>query len=230
MESNKDEALRCLTIAQRHRDAGNLPSARKFCQKSITLFSTPEAEKLLDSIDRVDPSSSGPEPSTSNGNGNSKPFSSSTETHPSAAGAKHRHTASSGNGGTAGGSGGEKREYTPEQHGVVKRVRACKVTEYYEILSVKRDCDEGDVKKAYRKVCSFQMFYMYFIEYWNSVQLALALHPDKNGAPNADEAFKSEPRPTIILTELTPLYSGIQSIPSIIRQVYSPQKQFLSPY
>src|ERR1700685_1873795 len=118
MESNKDEALRCLAIAQRHRDAGNLPSARKFCQKSITLFYTPEAEKLLDSIDRVDPSSSGPEPSTSNGNGNSKPFSSSTETHPSAAGAKHRHTASSGNGGTAGGSGGEKREYTPEQHGV----------------------------------------------------------------------------------------------------------------
>jgi DnaJ homolog subfamily B member 12 len=154
MESNKDEALRCLNIAQRHRDTGNLPSARKFCQKSITLFSTPEAEKLLDSIDRAD-SSSRPEASTSNGNGNAKPFSSSTETNPSAAGAKHRHTTSSANAGTAGGSGGEKREYTPEQHSIVKRVRACKVTEYYEILSVKRDCEEGDVKKAYRKVCAF---------------------------------------------------------------------------
>jgi DnaJ family protein B protein 12 len=150
MESNKDEALRCLTIAQRHRDSGNLSSARKFCQKSINLFATPEAQKLLESIDRVDSASSGPEASTSNGNG--KPFSSATETHPSAAGAKHRHTASAANG-TAGGSGGEKREYTPEQHAVVKRVRACKVTEYYEILSVKRDCEEAEVKKAYRKVC-----------------------------------------------------------------------------
>jgi len=81
----------------------------------------------------------------------SSSFTSSTETHPSAAGTKHRHTSSSANG-AVGGNGGEKREYTLEQHAVVKRVRGCKVTEYYEILSVKRDCDEGDVKKAYRKV------------------------------------------------------------------------------
>jgi hypothetical protein len=34
-------------------------------------------------------------------------------------------------------------------------VRTCKVTEYYEILEVKRECEEADVKKAYRKVsCS----------------------------------------------------------------------------
>jgi DnaJ homolog subfamily B member 12 len=164
MESNKDEALRCLAIAQRHRDAGNLPSARKFCQKSIALFSTSEAVKLLNSIDRMDSSSSGPEASTSNGTGNGKPFSSSTETHPSAAGAKHRHTPSSANGGTAGGSGGERREYTLEQHAVVKRVRACKVTDYYEILSVKRDCEEGDVKKAYRKVHLYERLITLYTE------------------------------------------------------------------
>jgi hypothetical protein len=35
MESNRDEALRCLAIAQKHRDAKNYPSARKFAQKSI---------------------------------------------------------------------------------------------------------------------------------------------------------------------------------------------------
>ena len=55
----------------------------------------------------------------------------------------------------------------------------------------------------------------------NSLQLALALHPDKNGAPNADEAFKSEPYPTIVsnVTELTYICSGIQGIPGIIRPV-----------
>lgn len=151
MESNREEALRCLPIAQKHFDAGNLPSARKFCQKSIALFETPQALKLLASINASSASSSSV-PETS---GNAK---SQTEEHPSASGMKHRHAngtstnGSSGNG-TAGGMGGEKREYTPEQHTVVKRVRGCKVTEYYEILAVQKDCEDAEIKKAYRKVC-----------------------------------------------------------------------------
>jgi DnaJ family protein B protein 12 len=140
MESNKDEALRCLSIAQKHYDSGNLPSARKFCQKSKALFETSQADKLLAAIDNAASSSSSSAKSQAEG-------------HPSAAGMKHRSTQSANTNGTAGGMGGEKREYTHEQHVVVKRVRACKVTEYYEILAVSKDCDEADIKKAYRKVC-----------------------------------------------------------------------------
>ncbi|KAJ3763826.1 hypothetical protein EV360DRAFT_32763 [Lentinula raphanica] len=174
---NKDEAIRCLSIAQKHRDAANYSSARKFAHKSIALFETPEARKLLDSIDEAEASTSassssnGPSGSTSTTTPSSS--ASGAETHPSASGATHRHTQSSGTkaNGTAGGMGGKKRDYTDEQHAMVKKIRACKVTEYYEIMSLKRDCEEAEVKKAYRK-------------------LALALHPDKNGAPGADEAFK----------------------------------------
>ncbi|KAF9266944.1 DnaJ-domain-containing protein [Marasmius fiardii PR-910] len=182
---NKDEALRCLAISQKHRDARNYSSARKFCQKSIALFDTPEAHKLLESIEAAEGSAS----SSANDEGSTSPAgaSTATEEHPSASGTKHRHTrkeskAQTSSNGTAGGLGGENREYTTDQMEVVRRVRSCKVTEFYEILAVKKDCDEADIKKAYRK-------------------LALALHPDKNGAPGADEAFKMVSKAFQILSD-----------------------------
>lgn len=187
MESNKDEALRCLHISQKQRATGNLTSARKFAQKSLALFSTPEAVKLLEVIDSEatsSASSAGSSSSSTFGFAPSEPssFTSATETHPSTSSTKHRHVpptakASSESSGTT-----EKREYTAENLAVVKRVRGCKVTEYYEILAVKRECEEADVKKAYRK-------------------LALALHPDKNGAPGADEAFKMVSKAFQILSD-----------------------------
>jgi DnaJ homolog subfamily B member 12 len=158
MESNKDEALRCLNISQRHRAAGNLSSARKFIQKSLALFSTPEAVKLLELIDSEGPSSSsspssGRSSSSASAGTDPTSFTSATETHPSASGAKHRKAPlASKSTSRASSMKEEKREYTAENIAVVKRVRACKVTEYYEILAVKRECDEADVKKAYRKV------------------------------------------------------------------------------
>jgi DnaJ family protein B protein 12 len=97
----------------------------------------------------------------------------------------------------ASGSGSKKREFTPKQMEVVKRVKSCQHHEYYKILAgesereshkqetdstVEKSCTENDVKKAYKK-------------------LALALHPDKNGAPGADEAFKSKSRLCQLLEE-----------------------------
>jgi DnaJ family protein B protein 12 len=160
MESNKDEALRCLHISQKHRAAGNLTSARKFVQKSLALFSTPEAVKLLAIIDsEASSSSSSPSSggSSSSASAATDPtsFTSATETHPSASGTRHRSAPSGAESTSKTTSTKEKRDYTAENLAVVKRVRTCKVTEYYEILEVKRECDEADVKKAYRKVsCS----------------------------------------------------------------------------
>lgn len=182
MEVNKDEALRSLSIAQKHYNASNYPSARKFCLKSIALYETPEAAKLLARINEMAASAPTSESAQSATN-------TTTEEHPSAAGIKHRNTKPQANGsGTAGGMGGEKRDYTPEQAKVVQRVRSCRVTEYYEILEVKKDCEDNEIKKAYRKVCVTRVY----VRSLNSCifQLALALHPDKNGAPGADEAFK----------------------------------------
>ena len=159
MEGNKDEALRALGIAQKRLQESNYAAARKLAQKSLALFRTPEGQKLLDIVEREATRAQGGASdagSTSTGAGTKSTFSSGAETHPSASGAKHRHgggeSSKSTSGPSASASSGEKRDYTPENMAVVKRVRACKVTEYYEILELKRECTEADVKKAYRRV------------------------------------------------------------------------------
>ena len=54
--------------------------------------------------------------------------------------------------------------------------------DYYEILGIPRTATEDEIKKAYRK-------------------LALRLHPDKNKAPQAEEAFKQLSKACACLTD-----------------------------
>lgn len=61
-------------------------------------------------------------------------------------------------------------EYTTEQHELCERIRKCK--DYYEVLKVTKDATDTEIKRSYKK-------------------LALQLHPDKNRAPGAVEAFKA---------------------------------------
>jgi len=168
---NADEALKCLKLAQRYRDAGEYTSARKFAQKSINLQSTPEAMKLLSVINVEAESSSKTSGSSS--------WSTGAETSASASSTRSRVNVAPDSDSS---SAPKKATYTEAQIKLVRRVRNCKVTDYYQILEVEKTCDENDVKKAYRK-------------------LALQLHPDKNNAPGADEAFKMVSKAFQILSD-----------------------------
>ncbi|KAI4379461.1 hypothetical protein MLD38_005756 [Melastoma candidum] len=78
---------------------------------------------------------------------------------------RHRAPAS----GTTTTSSSSTVNYTEEQVSIVRQIR--KKKDYYEILGLEKSCSVEDVRKSYRK-------------------LSLKVHPDKNKAPGADEAFK----------------------------------------
>ncbi|KAJ6829755.1 chaperone protein dnaJ 49-like [Iris pallida] len=67
-------------------------------------------------------------------------------------------------------SSSSSKEYTEEQVTIVKQIKTQR--DYYQILGVEKSCSVEDVRKAYRR-------------------LSLKVHPDKNKAPGAEEAFKA---------------------------------------
>uniref|UniRef100_A0A023F2K7 Putative chaperone protein dnaj n=1 Tax=Triatoma infestans TaxID=30076 RepID=A0A023F2K7_TRIIF len=156
MEVNKDEAERCIELAEQFMSEGKHDKAEKFLLKSEKLYSTQKARDLLDKL-RCFKSATG---------SSMKPEESVRRRSASSGGKKEKVSA--------------EMDYTSEQLEAVKRIKKCK--DYYEILGVSKDATDSEIKKAYKK-------------------LALNLHPDKNRAPGAAEAFKAIGNAVAVLTD-----------------------------
>jgi DnaJ homolog subfamily B member 12 len=129
----RTNTCRALEIARRKKAEGDVAGALKFAKKSQALFSNPQTEGFLATLADV-PTSNGTAyasgtstPSTPNGEG-------PTPRKPKPS--EHKQ-------------GRQDTQYTKEQMTVVERVRKCKHHQYYEILELKTEATDSEVKKRY---------------------------------------------------------------------------------
>lgn len=135
MESNRDEAERCINLAEKLVQQGNGAKAEKFLRKADRLYPSRKARELLDLIQKMNS-----EQTQSSQNGHAQPT--REENGPSRASQTEQNE--------NGESSDSSANYTQEQVEAVRKIRRCK--DYYEILGITKDAGESDLKKAYRKL------------------------------------------------------------------------------
>ncbi|XP_028832950.1 dnaJ homolog subfamily B member 14 [Denticeps clupeoides] len=132
MESNRDEAEKCIKIATKSLEAGDKEKALRFLHKAEKLFPTEKAKVLLEALSRN---------GSSAGNGNAYQRKPAENSRPNA------HTE---RGGQESAGGDTAKSYTKEQLDGVQRIKRCK--DYYEVLGINKEANEEELKKAYRKL------------------------------------------------------------------------------
>uniref|UniRef100_A0A1D1XTJ7 Chaperone protein dnaJ 49 n=2 Tax=Anthurium amnicola TaxID=1678845 RepID=A0A1D1XTJ7_9ARAE len=165
MEGNKDEAQKCFRIGKDALEGGDPARALRFLSKARRLDPTLPVDDLLSKINGV--------------GSDDHPIASDSGSHaggryPDGTGRSDIGSSTSSSSAAApkarDSPDGSSREYTEEQVSVIRQIK--KQKDYYQILGLERNCTVEDVRKAYRK-------------------LSLKVHPDKNKAPGAEDAFKA---------------------------------------
>ena len=156
---------------------GDCDKAVKYFAKSLRLFPLPGVEALLVQAERQARQPRQPPPPA--GGSSSSGAADTASSRNNSGGSNHNHRAAARQESTASAAsevtGADGRAYTPDQAEVVRLVLRAKEGgrgAHYRVLQIPTEANESQIKKAYRK-------------------LALKLHPDKNSAPHADEAFKA---------------------------------------
>uniref|UniRef100_H3CTA2 DnaJ heat shock protein family (Hsp40) member B12a n=1 Tax=Tetraodon nigroviridis TaxID=99883 RepID=H3CTA2_TETNG len=132
MDSNKDEAERCIKIALNAITNNDQEKARRFLEKAQRLFPTDKAKDILESL------AQNGKPPNENGN------------HVNGDGPRMRHRGHEEEPKASAQGATESKSYTAEQLEAVRKIKGCK--DYYQILGVEKSASEEDLKKAYRKL------------------------------------------------------------------------------
>lgn len=169
MESNRDEANKCINIAKSALKNEDFDRALRFAKKSAKLFPSQSANDLEELIQQK--MSERPAANDCGGDGGGvRKRTTPQQSNPNSPDFSNLH----------GSSSPPTANFTLKQKQLADRINSKR--DYYDILGVAKDASEQDIKKAYRK-------------------MALQLHPDKNQAPGATEAFKAVGKAFSVLSD-----------------------------
>ncbi|CAN1129769.1 Chaperone protein dnaJ 49 [Linum perenne] len=144
MDGNKDEALRCISIAEEAIASGNKQRALRFIKFAQRLNRDLSVDELLSACEKL-------------GSVSGRNFD------------DDKRSGKPGGAGKLGEGSVGNRSYSEEHLQLIRQI--VRTRDHYTILGVEKTCSVDEIRKAYRK-------------------LSLKVHPDKNKAPGAEEAFK----------------------------------------
>lgn len=166
MDSNKEEADRCVTLAKKAIQGGDLDKAKRLLEKANRMYPSVSVSKMLEGLSSGGPSKA--ESQKSHGRTHQGP----RQTHSPSKG-KRRSDEENGHRGSQTGcrstSSCSSTSSSENPEALCRRILRAK--NFYDTLEVPKDANDATIKKAYKR-------------------LALQLHPDKCKAPSAEEAFK----------------------------------------
>ena len=186
--ANKDEAEKCLNIGRGALQKGQYDKAIKWLEKSSRLYAFPGVKEMIDRAkqakvtekEKEETKTREKQRAQSNGHNPYDRYSQSNGNRTSNGdGVRKRSTDTTGSSSRVnrdsnssnGASSENQRNYTAEQQQRAKDILSRKGKSHYNILGVNKNATEEEIKKAHRKLARF-------------------VHPDKNAAPEAEEAFK----------------------------------------